>query len=343
MAPPANPPHNGAGVTWSEQVLQVASPSCGQDGHSPTQKRTTAIESGLAESGSADLSRRPNSTSLPPSQSLAAPPRTPHMAQSPCSPKSPASPAPEKKPRVQFVKAAAAGKGHNRRSPARNDANTRLSANRRSFGFRKTNAALARSRAESREALEAAKRAEELSNRLGKSSSPSASLQKKHVFMLHRHPTQIADESIQGKVRKSYFFKKFTQACRRQKQGEEEFRRAQIESDLITRPTLLINLVPIIARILEACFEACWVRFTCDLHTGGGSARAATMEYRVTAVELMGLVNHHNSVCIPMEDQSDYEVLAAMTSAANVVARAVSQCPSPYAPPNASLHRASQD
>ena len=307
MTPPASPPHNGAGVTWSEDVQ--------------------AIESELAPSGSADLSRRPNSTSLPPSQSLAAPPRTPHMAQSP---KSPASPAPEKKPRVRFVKAAAAGKGHNRRgpgSPARNDADTQLSANRKSFGFRKTNAALARSRAESREALEAAKRAEELPNRLGKSSSPSVSLQKKHVFMLHRHPQQIADDSMKCHVRKSYFFKKFTQACRRQKQGEEEFRRAQIESDLITRPTLLINLVPIIARILEACFEACWVRFTCDLHTGGGSARAATMEYRVTAVELMGLVNHHNSVCIPMEDQTDYEVLAAMTSAANVVARAVSQCP----------------
>jgi hypothetical protein len=202
-------------------------------------------------------------------------------------------------------------------------AGTDLSAaprRQKSFGFRKTNAALLRSTAEKREQLEAAKRMSPPAS-LGSSRSP-ASLHKKHVFMVHRHPSRIEhDDGLQRKVRISYHFKKFVESCRRQKRAAQDLRQARIESDLLIRPTLLLNLVPIITRVLEACFEKCWVCFTFSLHPGAAGTSSAAIEYRVTAVELMGLVNHRNSVCIPMEVSADYAILRSIRSAANVVAR----------------------
>ena len=37
-------------------------------------------------------------------------------------------------------------------------------------------------------------------------------------------------------------------------------RAMRAESELIAQPTLLMNLVPVIAQILEACFESSWIR-----------------------------------------------------------------------------------
>ena len=40
---------------------------------------------------------------------------------------------------------------------------------------------------------------------------------------------------------------------------ENMFRAMRAESELIAHPTLLMNLVPVIAQILEACFESTWI------------------------------------------------------------------------------------
>ena len=40
---------------------------------------------------------------------------------------------------------------------------------------------------------------------------------------------------------------------------EQAFRAARMESEILAQPTLLMNLVPVIAQILEACFESTWI------------------------------------------------------------------------------------
>ena len=40
---------------------------------------------------------------------------------------------------------------------------------------------------------------------------------------------------------------------------EQTFRAARMESEILAQPTLLMNLVPVIAQILEACFESTWI------------------------------------------------------------------------------------
>ena len=69
------------------------------------------------------------------------------------------------------------------------------------------------------------------------------------------------------------------------------------------------------------------MRFTFNVdHGAAAGTGSSAIEYRVTAVELMGLVNHRNSVCIPMEVARDYSILKSIRGAANVASRRVSVC-----------------
>ena len=56
-----------------------------------------------------------------------------------------------------------------------------------------------------------------------------------------------------------YFFNKYANACRLLRQSQLNLRNARIQSDLVTQPTVLLNVVPLLSKILHACFECTWI------------------------------------------------------------------------------------
>ncbi len=71
-----------------------------------------------------------------------------------------------------------------------------------------------------------------------------------------------------------------------------------MENELFEQKTLLRDFP--IGDILEAWFRKSWITFTFRSHLGDEDGKGGRFQYRITCVELMGLVHHKNSVLNPL-------------------------------------------
>ena len=117
-----------------------------------------------------------------------------------------------------------------------------------------------------------------------------------------------------------YFFNKYANACRLLRQSQLNLRNARIQSDLVTQPTVLLNVVPLLSKILHACFECTWIH----LPFVWGRDEPAKVVYSITCVEMTGLLtSHKNTLCMDMDAGDDYQTMVTMRTAAGATNRLV--------------------
>ena len=129
-------------------------------------------------------------------------------------------------------------------------------------------------------------------------------------------PRDIQDDPMQRYVRKLYFFRRFRDKCNQQRHYLFLLRRARTEITLLLQPSLLINFIPFIARILEACFDSAWICLRFDSFQWQPSRGTDELDMRITAVELVGLKHNHNALCLPMNTGDDFQSFITIRNSA---------------------------